>query len=173
MTLRALLLLILSIGWWRVPRATRENRTGVASAGFVVVLVGLVLALVATPLIDLLDTDPETVRVATGLALVAAGAFRIFGVGARAEDGAHRISWLIPLTYPVLIGPETVLVTLSVGADHGLWLVLVGSLVGSGLAVLATRIRHDVFVTRLFVRAAGLATLVLAVTLIFDGLRDV
>ena len=131
MAVRALLLMIVSVGWWRVPRATRENRSGMSSAGVVVVAAAVLLALVASPLIDLLDTDAETLRVATGLALVAAGAFRVFGVGARAEDGSHRVSWLVPLVYPVLIGPELVVMALSAGADHGVWLVAVGALGGS------------------------------------------
>ena len=173
MTMRALLLLILSVGWWRIPRATRDNRAGVVAAGLIVVGVGIVLAVVASPLIEALETDAETLRVATGLVLVIAGAFRIFGVGTRAEDGSHRVSWLVPLAYPILIGPETVVVGLSVGADHGVLLVIAGSLAGVVLAVMATRVRHDAFVARLFVRAAGIATVVLAVTLIFDGLREV
>ena len=173
MILRALLLLVLSFGWWRVPRTTERNRQRLLSAALLVCAAMIVLALVATPLIDVLDVDAETWRIATGLALVVAGAFRMFGAGARVEDGEHTVSWVVPLAYPVLFGPETALMAISAGADHGVWLVAAAAACGVALTALAARKHHNAVLAAVWVRTGGVAVVLLAVTLIFDGLRSI
>lgn len=173
MTLRTLALLVMAIGWWRIPRVAEANRTKVSASAVIVVVLAGVLAMAATPMLSGLDVDAETFRIASALVLVAVGAARVFGVGSRTEDDEHTFPWLLPLAYPVLIGPETVLVFLSIGADHGLWITLTGAVIGSGLAVLAARIRFGRLIPRLWVRAGGIAVIVLAVALLFDGLRAI
>ena len=173
MTLRAMLLVVVSIGWWRMPRVVPALRESATRAVFVVLCATLGLALVATPIIDGLDVDAETFRIAAGLVLIVSGAFRMFGVGASVEDGEHSVAWLVPVAYPVLIGPETVLAVISVAADHGVWLVGLSSLIGAVLSLGATRIAFNSAAAKVFVRTGGAVTMLLAVALVFDGLRDV
>jgi len=172
-TLRAVLLLFISIGWWRVPAASVPPKRGlVLGVCFATALVAG-LALVSGPVLDVLDVDTETFRIATGLVIIASGAVRMFGVGARVEDYSASVSWLAPFAYPVLIGPETVVVSLSIGADHGLILAVLVALAAAATAALIAKASLRSAAASLLVRAAGVALVVLGVALVFDGLRDI
>lgn len=173
MTLRAILLLFISVGWWRLPAATTPPRRGlVLGVCFATVLV-VALALVSGLVLDVLDVDTETFRIATGLVVIATGAVRMFGVGAGVEDYSGSLSWLAPFAYPVLIGPETVVVSLSIGADHGLILAVPVALVAAATAVFIAKASLRSSAAGLLVRATGVALIVLGVALVFDGLRDI
>lgn len=173
MTVRALLLLVITVGWWRVPLLAAPLRRDVLPALGVVVTIVLAAALASGPLLDVLDVDTETFRIATGLVVIVVGAARLLGAGTRAEDGEDRVSFVLPVAYPVLIGPETVLVATSVGSDHGVWLALIGAVVGAALALLGARAWWTDRLPRLVSRLAGAVLVVLAVALVFDGLRDI
>ena len=174
MTLRAVLLLILCIGWWRIPRLSDEHRRFVPAGAAVVIAAVAVLALIATPLVDALDIDAETFRIAAALVLILVGAVRLLGVGAGAEEERPTIvSWVLPVAYPVLIGPETVLAALVVGSDHGIGVALIAGVGGGVLSVAARGVQLASFTRGLVVRAAGVAMIVLAVALLFAGLREI
>lgn len=173
MTLRAVLLLFISVGWWRLPAATLPQRRSVVLGVSLATGLVVALALVSGPVLDLLDVDSETFRIATGLVVIVAGAVRMFGVGARVEEYSGKMSWLAPFAYPVLVGPETVVVSLSIGADHGLILAVPVALAAAAAALLVARSSLRSSAAGLVVRAAGVALLVLGVAMVFDGLRDI
>ena len=175
MTLRALLLVVLAVGWWRVPAATggRAGMRPLAIAAAAVVVGAVALASASGPILEGLDVDTETFRIATGLVTCAIGAGRIWGWGSHREDDAELNRWAWPLACPVLSGPLTVVAAVSVGSDHGVLAVASSALVGAllALALRSLSIPRPVAVT--LVRLAGAVLAVLGVALIFDGLRDV
>lgn len=178
MTIRALLLVLLAVGWWRVPAATggAAPKRALATGAGVVVAAMTVLALVSGPLLDALDVDTETFRIATGLVASAVGVARMWGWGSGREDDAELAApsgWAWPLAYPVLSGPLTVLAAVSVGSDHGVFAVLAAAVVGAVVTVAlgGRSVPRPVAVTA--VRLVGALLAVLGVALIFDGLRDV
>ena len=173
MTIRALLLLLVSVGWWRLPAATHAGRETARRAAAIVVALMVVLALSADPLLELLDIDAETFRIATGLVLCVAGAARMLGAGTRVEDYSGRLAWVVPLAYPVLIGPETVLAAISVGADHGVLVVTLVALAAATLTLFSSIVVVPRLIGTLLVRAGGVALVVLGVALVFDGLRAI
>jgi len=186
MTTRAIVLLVMSVGWWRLAAASNNQRLSAATmvrAGAVVVgLVGT-LAMASGPLLDVLEVDTETFRIATGLAVLALGLARVLGWGLAAEEPAEMASgWLWPVAYPVLIGPELVLVALSVGSDHGVLVTVLAAMFAAALAMLVSQLigvsdrpkrAWSTATGAIGVRGAGIVLVVLAVALVFDGLRDV
>ncbi len=186
MTARAILLVMMSVGWWRLAAAGNNQRlsagTMVRAGAVVAGLVG-VLAMASGPLLDALEVDTETFRIATGLAVLALGLARVLGWGLAAEGPAEMASgWLWPVAYPVLIGPELVLVAISVGSDHGVLVTLLAAMFAAVLAILVSQLIGvsdrpkrvwPTAVSAIGVRGAGVVLVVLAVALVFDGLRDV
>lgn len=188
MTARALLLTVMALGWWRVPAALgssvdsaeahRRHRSLAVGCAAVVGGAMTLLAWMSGPILDWLEVDTETFRIATGLVVAAVGLARTLGWGSRPEqvdtsDGraglAHNL-W--PVAYPVLSGPVTVAASISVGSDHGVALVVAGAVVGVGLTWFAGGLRGGGWAGHV-VRFAGVVLMVLATALIFDGLRDV
>lgn len=191
MTFRAFLLVVLAIGWWRVPAALgsavgseRGGDTGpavrasVAFYGLAIGALSVVLAWMSGPILDWLEVDTETFRIAAGLATAGIGLGRALGWGTGPEvvgtgtKPGEVLANAWPVAYPVLFGPLTLLAAVSVGSDHGVWLVLSAVLCAVALSVAMSRISRRRWAPSL-VRGVGVLLMVLAVALIFDGLRDV
>lgn len=175
MTIRAVLFVAMSIGWWRLPAASGGHAPprDVTRAAGVAGAVGLVLAAMSRWLLSMLDVDDVTFEIATGLVGAAVGFARVLGWGAGEEALEGERSWAWPLAYPILIGPLTVLGAVAIGAVHGVVVVVAGLALGGVLSVLMGQALLSRALAVTLVRIGGVVTIVLAVALIFDGLRSV
>jgi small neutral amino acid transporter SnatA (MarC family) len=147
----------------------RDVRRGALAA----VVLGIVAASLATPLLDALSIEPESFWIGAGLVLAATGLGRIIvPIGGWEPLAEGPWSWLVPVTYPVLVGPDLVLALLAAGSHHdGLWGVA-GAIVA--LAVVVTGLgRGRPAVWRATARITAAVQVVLAVALVIDGIRGV
>ncbi len=173
MTIRALILVVVSVGWWRMMTADGQpiERRLAQRAVVAVMVVMVAMAWVSGPVLSGLDVDTETFRIATGLSLAGLGLARTLGWGARPDpEPSPTWSWWWPVAYPMLLGPEALLVAVSVGSDHGVLAVGGPAAVGA-IAALVVSQRPTLRPER--VRVMGVVLMVLAVALVFDGLRDI
>ena len=179
MTFRLILTIAVSVGWVRVPAALarlapEQRRQLVIRAGGSLIAVAALLAWITGPLLQWGRIDHESFRIAAGLVLAVVGLVRIVGAGLGEEGTTVQAAGLVPVLYPVLLGPEAVLAFMSVGVDRGVALAAVGAALGALLAVAVSRaesVRAGLW--RALARLNGVALVVLAVALVFDGLRDV
>ena len=105
--------------------ATRPSWRSTATAAVVTALVLGTLAAAAGGLLDALDIDTPTARLAAGLVLVVVALAQLVGGAPAALPGTtDRYAALVPLAFPLLLRPELALVGLSAGADHGVVAVL-------------------------------------------------
>ena len=168
MTIRALILVVVSVGWWRVMTAEGQpiERRLAQRAAVAVVVVMVAMAWVSGPVLSWLDIDTETFRIATGLCLAGLGLARTLGWGARPDpEPSPTWSWWWPVTYPMLLGPAALLAAVSVGSDHGVFAVAGASVVAAVAALAASR-RPTHGPVR--VRVMGVVLMLLAVALVFD-----
>ena len=177
--MRSLLALLAAVNPMAVAVALwpRERRTTMAAAAAVAVAVAVVCAGVSDPILDALDVTLGTFRVAAAVVLGIAGArWLIVGApgvaGEGPAGGPGRV--LIPLLIPVLLTPQLVMVSVSVGADDGVAAVAVGTAVSLALAWLATIVtkRHHVAWTA-GVRMVAALAIVVALILAVDGVKTV
>ncbi|MCP4961483.1 MAG: hypothetical protein GY925_19735 [Actinomycetia bacterium] len=180
MTLRAFLLVTVAVGWWRLPAAfghgTGPGRRNIAIQSAIVAAIAVCMAWVSGPILDGLAVDTETFRIATGLTITALGMARVLGWGSRPEPvdvDAGVAGSLWPVAYPVLLGPSTVLAAVSVGSDHGVFLVLIAVASAALFAVVFSFLNGGGRWSGSLVRLGGVVLILLAVALVFDGLRDV
>jgi small neutral amino acid transporter SnatA (MarC family) len=118
----------------------RERRLLIAVAAAIALAVAVVCAAVSDPILDALDVTLGTFRVAAAVVLGLAGArWLVVGAPTVGADGpaAGPGRVVVPLLIPVLITPQLVMVSVSVGADEGVVLVAVGAAVSLALAWIA------------------------------------
>lgn len=107
-----------------IPVRSRSPRSAwlrASAAGFALAAV-LYLAAVAgaDSLLDLLEIEPETFRVAAGVVLAAMGARALLPAGNELDDAPAGWRFgLYPLGIPLLAGPAGLMAALSYGADEG------------------------------------------------------
>ena len=158
----------------RLPGIARATLVaGLAAAA----LMGTLLVVIADPLASVADVEPESLRIAAGLVLGVTGLARLaIPVGRREEDFSGRTGWLVPVAYPVVVGPELVLAMLAVGAGDEPWSGLAGLAVGlvlAGVATLAGAATVPAPVWRATARMTAAVQVLLAVGLTIDGIRAV
>ena len=154
------------IGWAKLV-------AGMAAAG----VVGTLLVAVADPLAELAEVEPESVRIAAGLVLGVTGLARLaIPVGRREEVFSGAAAWLVPVAYPVVVGPELVLALLAAGVGGQAWAGSIGLAVGLGLAAIAT-LAGDTAVPAPIWRATARLTaavqVLVAIALTVDAIRAV
>jgi small neutral amino acid transporter SnatA (MarC family) len=114
---------------------------GAGAAGVVYVL----LAVVASPLLDAIDVSAPTMMVAAGLVLILAAAKDLF-VGAPAPEPALD-GWgaaLVPVAVPASVRPQVGVAAVAIGATHGPAAVVVGSILTvGGVAIAVTAHASD------------------------------
>jgi small neutral amino acid transporter SnatA (MarC family) len=155
----------------------RERRTTMAAAAAIAWGIAVVCAAVSDPILDALDVTPGTFRVAAAVVLGIAGArWLIVGAptvaGEGPAGGPGRVA--LPLLIPVLLTPQLVMVSLSVGADDGVAAVAGGAAASLALAWFATSVtkRHHVAWTA-GVRMVGALAIAVALALAVDGVKTV
>jgi len=177
----ALLSLLVSVNPVAVAAVLRSrvDRRLLAIGLAITGLGAVALAAASDALLDLLSVEPPTFRVAAGTVLVLAAASWV-SLGARvlpAEQDLLDASWstlAVPLLVPVLVTPQLVTVSISVGADEGVIAVAVGAAVALVLAGIATVLyRGRAGLWSAAVRFTGLLAAVVGLGMIVDGVKAV
>jgi small neutral amino acid transporter SnatA (MarC family) len=184
--LRVLVVLVVAVNPFAVALAVRGagdwpavRRFAAAMAGGVAAwaLLG-VLAVSADSIIDSLDIEPETFRMAAGVVLLLAGA-RVFLLARREAvepPGAAGLAAL--MAFPVLFTPEAAAAAVNYGVDAGAGKTVGAAAVAVALGVLAAvpRWRDEggaAIAVRAGARLAAAVLMVMAVALLVDGVRDI
>lgn len=156
-------------------RDRRTDRPRSVVAGVVLaagILVGLAAA--ADPLLDLLDVDLGTYRLGAGTVIAVAGLrWLVAGaVGACEEpDDDRRLAGFV--AFPVLLTPGAVVLSVSVGAEHGAAgaaVAAVAAVVLGGLGLYLRRSMPHLLMIGL-VRLLGAAATVIGIVVAVDGIR--
>ena len=158
-------------------RDRRERRTAVAIAAVLAGALVAAAAFAADQLLDALEIEPETFRIAAGIVMATTGIYATLRPGPAVPPGeGGRAAGLFPLGIPTLLTPAALAAAISYGADEG-----PGRTIGAALIVLAVA-AGALFVLptgRWKAPADGLARLtgallvVLGVALIVDGVQAV
>ena len=154
-----------------------DDTTAVALGGALTALLFVVLAAVASPLIDALDVSAPNLRIAAGAVLAFVAVHDL--VWRRPPAGAAlpgRRAAIVPVFFPVLARPELGLLAMSIGADHGVLITAIAAVVAIATvagwhAVAVQRPEQPVFdrVERGAGRAVAAVTVAVAVAITADG----
>lgn len=176
--MRAFVTLVVAVNPAAVAAALRglQPRREMAVAAAIAAVMAGVAALLSRPALDALDVTPATFQVAAAVVLGVAGA-RWLVVGPwRVPDGVSVGGWrriAVPLLVPALVTPQVVVVSTSLGADHGVGTVVVGTAAAMALAWAGAVVRARPLLWSVASRFVGLGAVVLAVALASDGIRTV
>ena len=177
--MRSLLALLAAVNPLAVAVALwpRERRLTMAVAAAIAAAIAVAAAAVGDPVLDALDVTPGTFRVAAAVVLGLAGArWLIAGASVVAADGPAggwgRVG--VPLLIPVLVTPQLVMVSMSVGADEGVGVVAAGAAASLALAWLATVVaKHHQVGWVAGVRLVAALAIAVALALAVDGVKTV
>lgn len=176
--MRTILTLFVAVNPPAVAAALRgmQPRREMAVAAAIAAVVAGACALLSRPALDALDVSPATFQVAAAVVLGLAGV-RWLVVGPwRVPDGVPVGGWrriVVPLLIPALVTPQLVVVSTSLGADHGVGPVVVGAAAASALVWAAAIARARPLVWSVASRFVGMGAVVLALALATDGIRTV
>ena len=180
--MRALAVLLVAVNPPAVAAALRgaQARAAMAVAAAIAAVVAGVAALLSGPALDALDVTPATFQVAAAVVLGVAGVrWLVVGPWQLPDDVAVDLAvggWrrvVIPLVVPVLVTPQVVVVSASLGADHGAGTVVVGAVTAMAAAWAAAVVRPRPLLWPISSRFVGLGAVVLALALASDGIRTV
>ena len=154
-------------------RRTDRPRSVVAGVGIAAAIL-IALAAAADPLLDLLDINLGTYRLGAGVVITVAG-LRWLVAGAvpacEEPDEDRRLAGFV--AFPVLLTPGAVVLSVSVGAEHGALATAVAAGIAVVLAGLGLYMRRSVphlFMIGL-VRMLGAAATVIGIIVAIDGVR--
>lgn len=156
-------------------RDRRTDRPRSVVAG--VVLAGAVLialAAAADPLLDLADIDLGTYRLGAGIVITVAG-LRWLVAGAvpacEEPDDDRRLAGFV--AFPVLLTPGAVVLSVSVGAEHGAVGAAIAAIIAVVLAGLGLYLRRSLphLLMIGLVRLLGAAATVVGIVVAVDGIR--
>lgn len=176
--MRALLTLLVAANPAAVAATLRgvQPRRAMAVAAGVGTGVTTVAALLSGPTLDALDVTLATFQVAAAVVLGVAGV-RWLVVGPwRVPDGITTTGWrriVVPVLVPALITPQLVVVSTSVGAEHGVGTVVVGAAAAMALTWACAVVRDRPIVWSVASRFVGVGAVVLALAMATDGIRTV
>jgi small neutral amino acid transporter SnatA (MarC family) len=163
-----------------LPAGTGRARVAVTALGAALVLVAVVgLAAVAASLLDALDIDEASFRIAAGLVLLVAGGRDLLTQAPAAEPAlAGWRAALVPVAIPLLFRPEIAVLAIAAGADDGLAATAVAAAFGFALTVVSARAPSELFRSAIRVRdwlarLTAAVLVVVAVDLAVDGILAV
>jgi small neutral amino acid transporter SnatA (MarC family) len=176
--MRALVAVLVAVNPPAVATALRGGRPrGVtAAAAAVATAVAVAVAALSAPVLDALDVSPATFRVAAAVVLgVAAARWLALGPWSLPDD-VRQGSWqqvVVPLLVPVLVTPQLVAVSISVGADHGVAVVALGATAAMVLAWIMTTVGPATHAWSAGSRFVGMVAVVVALAMAVDGVKSV
>ena len=150
------------------PRPDRVPGAGVGAA--IVVGAALVLAAVASALLDLLDVSASTFRIGAGIVIAVVGVHDLIA-GAPKPEPALR-GWragLIPIAFPLLVNPALGAAALTASADHGMVTAVGAAAIGGAALVALATLTEPARVLRGAGRIVGAALVILGIALAVDG----
>lgn len=156
------------------PRELPRTIVAAAAIAAVVVVAG---ASISGQLLDTLDVSPPTFQIAAAIVVGIAGA-RVLMAGAASVGGARPLAgWgrvLEPLLFPLLVTPQLVTATISVGATDGVGPAAAGAITALALAALAAVFaKRRAAVWDAAMRFLGAVAIVVAVALAVDGVKSI
>jgi small neutral amino acid transporter SnatA (MarC family) len=160
-------------GTWRARVAV----TALGAALVLVVLVGL--AAVANSLLDALDIDEASFRIAAGLVLLVAGGRDLLLRPPAAEPAlAGWRAALVPVAIPLLFRPEIAVLAIAAGADDGLAATAGAAVSAFALTVISARAPSELSQSAMrardwLARLTATVLVVTAVDLAVDGILAV
>ena len=156
-------------------RDRRTDRPRSVVAGVVLAAIVLVtLAAAADPILDLLDINLGTYRLGAGVVIAVAG-LRWLVAGAvtpcEEPDDDRRLAGFV--AFPVLLTPGAVVLSVSVGAEHGAAGAAIGAVLAVVLAGVGLYLRRALphLLMMGLVRMLGAAATVTGIVLAVDGIR--
>ena len=182
-TLLAIVAYLAAVNPVRTRLGIPENDSGGARMGLLVpgttigVLTLVGIAAASGPVLDAVEISPETFRIAAGFVLVIVATWMMFSPIPTLEpvpDGFA--SWFWPVAYPRVISPETIILTLSIGASDGLGSVWPGLGLAAGVLVALGLLRVGPMTGRVMSslgRVAAMILVVVGVWLAIQGVREV
>lgn len=131
----------------------------------------------AEDMIDFLEVEPETFRIAAGTVMLVVGAYAAWRarVAATMTDAPGWQAALFPLALPLLVGPAGVVAAISYGVDEGggrTFLALLPVLALAALAMLAPAERYLAAFDAV-ARLTGALLVVVGAGLIVSGVRAI
>jgi multiple antibiotic resistance protein len=154
---------------------------GVGALSFVLLAVTV---LVGDPFLDWIDVSPENFQIAAGI-IIAPVALRLLVTGdsmitPREADGPMPSrAWLIPIVFPLIVGPASLAAAISYGTRYGEGETIAAAAVASAFALLAcafaltlTRSLGTLAIGALG-RLNGALLMIVVVELIIDGVQTV
>ncbi len=135
------------------------------------------LAAVSNGMLAALQITPETFLIAAGLVVIIAGA-RTMVFPRPSEEPALRgwRSGLWPLTFPRIVSPEVIALSLALPAQRGVGGTVAAATVGVVVLVGLAGVRSGERSARVLAAVGGIAGMVLVVTgiwMMIEGIRDV
>jgi small neutral amino acid transporter SnatA (MarC family) len=155
--------------WSALPLGPDRRRAATAAGG-VTLVVAVVLAALASGLLDLLDVSTSTFRVGAGLVIAVVGAHDLAAGAPKPEPSLK--GWkagFVPLAFPLLVNPAFGAGALMAGADHGMATPVVATLVGVALLLVLSTTAEHARVLRGVGRMVGAALVILGIALAVDG----
>lgn len=144
--------------------------TGALGYAFVTVIaLGAVFALLADPLLDLVDVSVSTGRIAAGVALVVVAARDVFGAVPKPEPAlAGDRAGVVPLAFPTVMNPATALLVVSAASDRGVGVAVLVLTLTLTIALVVTR-GPRLPALRTLNATAGVGGVAIAVLVVMDG----
>lgn len=157
---------------------SQRARWEIVPAGIVVG--AAILALVGGAsgrVLEALEISPESFRIAAGVVLVIAATWMFFQPAPRVEplpSGMWGALW--PVAYPRVVSPETLTLTVTIGASDGMGRLLPGLGTAAAILLVTGAVPTTAFIRRLLAalgRLAAVAVAVAGVGLLLLGVREV
>jgi small neutral amino acid transporter SnatA (MarC family) len=156
-------------------RSAKTRRQAALGGVLAALIVAVVLGALATPLIDALEIAPETFRIAAGMVITLAALITLAVPPSQAEAlRGGPTDGLVPVAYPILLGPATVMTWLVTGVDRGVLPTLGIAALGYGVAAALAGVpegRRSGWLAA--ARLAACALVLMGVALVIDGVREV
>lgn len=154
----------------RIPWVTALTGAAIATAMFVVAVLG------SSSLLDWLQIEPETFRVAAGIVMAIGGAYTIwFGRWGSHADQRGRLAAIFPLGLPLLAGPAGLIAALSYSVDSGAGQTLAAVIVSVALGAVLVAVRPQRTSPALdaVARITGALLVAIAAGLVVSGIRAI
>lgn len=155
--------------WSALPHPPERVRAAVVG-GSVTLAAAIVLAALASGLLDVLDISASTFRLGAGIVIAVVGVYQLLAGAPKPEPALER--WkagLVPLAFPLLINPALGAAVLTAAADHGVATPIVATLVGAVILVALSMTTEHARVLRGAGRVVGAALVILGIALAVDG----